>query len=241
MKKFAAFDLDGTLIRWQLYHTVVDKLAKNGTLGESAHQQLHEARMKWKRREAPDAFKTYETLLIGVFESAIQTVDVKKFDEIVNEVIELYKDQVYTYTRHLIKELKAQGYCLLAISGSHEELVQQIAEHYGFDDYIGSRYERDEKGFNGKAHIVSLDKETALRALMAKHDLVFTDSYAVGDSQSDACMLAMVEHPIAFNPDMNLYKTAVDNKWPIVVERKNVVYQLQPAGEKYVLASSPSE
>src|SRR3546814_11785501 len=29
MKKFAVFDIDGTLIRWQLYHAVVETVAKD--------------------------------------------------------------------------------------------------------------------------------------------------------------------------------------------------------------------
>lgn len=235
MKKFAVFDLDGTLIRWQLYHTVVDRLAKNGALGESAHQRLRDARMRWKRREAPDAFKAYETLLIEMFESAIQTIDMQVFDDIILEVIDIYKDQVYTYTRDLIKELKVKNYCLLAISGSHEELVEQIALHYGFDDFVGSRYERDDDGFNGKSYIASFDKKTALDVLIKKHNLSSKDSYAIGDSQSDACMLDMVDHPIAFNPDKNLYDIAVERKWAIVIERKNVIYCLNAINGNYRL------
>ena len=40
------------------------------------------------------------------------------FDEIVERVFEKYKDQVYRYTRDLIRELKSQDYLLFAISGS---------------------------------------------------------------------------------------------------------------------------
>jgi phosphoserine phosphatase len=32
-----------------------------------------------------------------------------------------------------MKELKAKGYMLFAISGSFSEVVQLIAKHYGFD------------------------------------------------------------------------------------------------------------
>jgi phosphoserine phosphatase len=39
-KRFAVFDLDGTLVRWQLYHALVDRLAKKGYLGEGVEATL---------------------------------------------------------------------------------------------------------------------------------------------------------------------------------------------------------
>ena len=50
-------------------------------------------------------------------------------------------------------------------------------------------------------------------------------------------MLDIVEHPVAFNPDKGLYEAAVSHHWPIVVERKNVVYELKPDKDGYRLAA----
>lgn len=228
MKKFAVFDIDGTLIRWQLYHAIVDKLAKSGALGKNAKQKLHDARMVWKNREHPTAFKEYEMALINIYEQAFPTLDVKEFDDLVHEVIQEYKDQVYTFTRDLIKDLKKKGYFLLAISGSHVELVQEISTYYGFDDCVGTRYMRKSGKFSGQKFLASSDKKTVLEQLVKKHALSFDNSVAVGDSASDAPMLGMVERPIAFNPDQELLEIAQKHGWQIVVERKNVVYKLAP-------------
>lgn len=235
MRKFAVFDIDGTLIRWQLYHAVVDRLAKNGTLGEGAHEIIREARMKWKRREGNDGFAEYESVMIELFDRAVSRLDPTDFDAMVNSVIEEYKDQTYTYTRDLIKKLQKDGYLLLAISGSQKELVEKIAKHYEFDDFIATEYRRKAGKFSGEVTVASHDKKAALNSLVQKHNLSFEDSYAVGDSKSDGAMLEMVEHPIAFNPDQNLYKIAIRNGWKIVVERKNVIYELGKVGEKYEL------
>lgn len=228
MEKFAAFDIDGTLIRWQLYHTVVDKLAKAGQLGEKAQANLHDARMRWKRREPGYSFRDYEIALITTYEDAVTRVRPSVFDALIAGVIGEYKDQVYTYTRDLVIRLKDDDYTLLAISGSHEELVAEIGRHYGFDDWIGTTYEREGDTFTGDKYVASHDKQAALQRLIGKHGLTLEGSYAVGDSKSDAPMLAMVEHPIAFNPDQDLFDLAQANRWPIVVERKNVIYQLNP-------------
>lgn len=235
-RPFAVFDIDGTLIRWQLYHAVVDKLAKSGELGKTARQQLREARMVWKRREHAESFKTYESTLIEIYETAIQGIKPSTFDRLVLEVIDEYKDQVYVYTRGLINDLKGQGYKLLAISGSHHELVEQIALHYGFDDYSGTRYERDDQGFSGQKFIASLDKRKGLEEMVKKHGLSYKGSLGIGDSPSDIPMLELVEQPIAFNPDRALFDTAKDKGWEIVVERKNMIYELESKDGRYILA-----
>lgn len=236
-KKFAVFDIDGTLIRWQLYHAIVDKMASRGLLGEGAKGELKEARAIWKNREHRQAFADYEKVLIRIYESALDEIDPKDFDNLVDKVIDQYKDQVYTYTRDLIKDLSGQGYFLLAISGSHEELVERLAKYYGFDDWVGTKYERVNGKFTGEKFVASFDKASVLKDLVEKHNLSLDESYAVGDSHSDATMLEVAQNPIAFNPDLRLFEVAQKNNWPIVVERKNVVYSLQKENDRYSLDS----
>lgn len=236
MKKFAVFDIDGTLIRWQLYHAVADKLAEAGLLGANALDDLHAARMRWKKREHQNSYREYETFLVLRYERALTQLKTSDFDKMVDEVINEFKDQVYTYTRDLISDLKNRGYVLLAISGSHQELVRAIAEHYGFDDCVGTTYVRNETNFSGAKQVASSNKAKILKKLVDMHRLTMDDSIAVGDSLSDASMLALVSHPIAFNPDQALYQKAIAEGWSIVIERKNVIYKLEPRDGSFVLA-----
>lgn len=234
-KKFAVFDIDGTLIRWQLYHVMVDKLANQGALGPGAKQQLRDARMVWKRREHAGSFKDYEHTLITLYEEALQNRSTKDFDRIVIEVIDEYKDQTYIYTRDLLKQLKMDGYFLLIISGSHHEMIEQIGKYYGFDDWIGTHYSRDGKTFSGEKYVASKDKAKVLKQLVEKHGLSYEGSLGIGDSASDIAMLELVEKPIAFNPDKILFEKAKEQSWPIVIERKNMIYELKVSDGTYVL------
>ncbi len=236
MKKFAVFDIDGTLIRWQLYHAVVDKLAKQGLLGEQVHEKLHQARMAWKERASNDAFSQYEQVIITAFEAALPNIDPKAFDQLVTIVIREYQNQVYTYTRNLINTLKAQNYFLIAISGSHHELIEKLARYYGFDVAVGSKYERNDKNFSGKKFIPSLDKGKVLSDLITEYGLSKINSYGIGDSSSDAPVLSMIEHPIAFNPDRSLFEVAKKKAWQIIIERKNMIYKLESHDGHYILA-----
>ena len=235
MKRFAVFDIDGTLIRWQLYHAIVNRLAKKKLLAPDAYKKLHDARMAWKTRQNPNAFKQYEALLINIFEDSFAILNTSDFDQAVEEIINEYSDQVYVYTRDLIKKLKGEGYCLLAISGSQHELVGHLAKHYGFDDWQGTDYERKDGKFSGKVTVASQEKRKALEVLVKKHGLEYKDSWAVGDSASDAPMLKMVKNPIAFNPDRDLFELAQKHGWKIILERKNMVYHLEQQDEQYVL------
>src|SRR5688572_7165795 len=130
-KPFAVFDLDGTLIRWQLYHAVADALAKRGHIDAKTYDEIRNARMLWKRRTHEESFKDYERRLVVAYEQLLTQLTVTQFAEAAQAVFEEYKDQAYTYTRSLIKDLKARRYLLFAISGSQTEIVDRIADYYG--------------------------------------------------------------------------------------------------------------
>lgn len=240
-KKFAVFDIDGTLIRWQLYHAIADAVVKLGFAAPGTYDSVKAARMAWKRREAGAHFKDYEAELIHVYEQVLKTLSVEQFEQALAVVFDEYKDQAYTYTRDLIAELKQKKYLIFAISGSQTEIVEMIATHYGFDDYIGTIYEKTGQGFSGHKTVGSHNKSAALNGLVKKHKATFNESVAVGDSASDASMLGLVEKPIAFNPDQDLYIIARKHGWRVVLERKNMIYELESTYGKYQLVKTNAD
>lgn len=223
---FAVFDIDGTLIRWQLYHAVVHALGKNGYIPAATHEKIRAARFAWKNRLSPEGFDEYETTLVHAYIAALKDINPTDYRLIVDSVFEEYKDQTFTYTRDLAKKLKKQGYLLFAISGSQQEIVERLALHHGFDAAAGAVLETKEGAFTGEISTPIFDKRAALQRLVEQFKATTTGSYAVGDSLSDLPMLEMVEKPIVFNPDQKLYAKAKKRGWPVVVERKNVVYEL---------------
>ncbi len=234
-RPFAVFDIDGTLIRWQLYHAVADALARLGYFDPRVFKGVQEARALWKQRSHDESFKDYEHRLIVAYDQLLTKLTVKQFNEAAESVFKEYKDQAYTYTRDLIKQLKKKNYLLFAISGSQTEIVAKIANYYGFDDFIGSKYERRGNRFTGNKQIAKGTKHLLLQELVKKHQATYSDSIAVGDSEGDVSMLAAVEQPIVFNPNKILFKKAKQRGWPVVVERKNMVYRFEPKSGTYIL------
>src|SRR5450432_2780192 len=100
-KKFAVFDIDGTLIRWQLYHALADALATKGLINKKDYQAMRDARLAWKKR-SNISFKDYEKRVIQAYEAVLVTLSFSEFDAAVEAVFTEYKDQIYTYTRDLI-------------------------------------------------------------------------------------------------------------------------------------------
>jgi phosphoserine phosphatase len=69
-------------------------------------------------------------------------------------------------------------------------------------------------------------KGDVLKQYVYEHHLTLDGSYGVGDTESDASFLDIVEYPIAFNPNENLKKIAQEKGWRIVVEKKDVVWDM---------------
>ncbi len=237
-RPFAVFDIDGTIIRWQLYHALADELARTGHLDPKEFKKVRQARMLWKKRTHETSFVRYEQTLVALIDKAITGIRVEDLATACHRVMDEYKDQVYTYTRDLIRDLQGRNYLLFAISASQAQIVGLIAGYYGFDDFGGSRYEVEDGYFTGRKELLmSTSKPEFLKQLVAKHDAGWQGSYAIGDSESDIPMLSTVEQPIAFNPTKKLFQHASERGWKIVLERKNMVYELEPRDGVYRLAS----
>lgn len=239
-RPFAAFDIDGTVMRWQLYHALVDELVRQGHLDRTKFQKVRRARMTWKQRVNENSFRQYEMALIKLVDETLAGLALQDFEKACQNVMAEYRDQVYTYTRNLIQELKSQNYLLFAISASQVQIVSMFANYYDFDDYGGSEYEVKDGHFTGNKTLLMKNdiKPAFLRDLATKHGASYQGSLAVADSESDIPMLGVVEKPIAFNPTNALFNHALAQGWKIVIERKNVVYKLEPINGTYVLAQT---
>jgi len=225
-RKFAAFDIDGTIFRWQLYHELFDALCAAKIIEPDEMKRVLAARTSWNERQI--SFRDYEIILVEIMEQAIQGQPEHIIHTMAKEILTHKGKRVYAYTRNLIAHLKQQGYFTVAISGSHQQLVEPFARLYGIDIAYGAKYEILDGVFGKSQGPVLGQKGSILQQLVEEYELTWDESYAVGDSGGDAGMLELVNHPIAFNPDEKLYKIAREHNWKIVIERKSMIYELEP-------------
>lgn len=236
-QRFAAFDIDGTLFRSGLYREVFYELYKIGALPPNLGEETTLKHREWRHRVHGNAFEEFEELMVGGLNSYLPKLRIRDYDEAAKHVLEKKAENVYVYTRNLLRRLQSEGYMTIAISGSQQELVEPFATRYGFDAWVGQQWERGDEYFTGNVIKTHTDKDKILERLIKEYDLSLEGSYAVGDSNGDTGMLQMVENPIAFNPTYELLDKAMTNGWKIVIERKNSSYELikEPRNGQYIL------
>lgn len=223
----AVFDIDGTIFRSSLLIELVDRLILRGVFPESARAVYARAHEEWLDRKGE--YEPYIKKVVQVFATHMRGVPYGDVADIAGEVIEEMRHRTYRYTRDLVHELKGKGYYLLAVSHSPKFIVDGFAYELGFHKSYGTFYATGASGrFTGDIedeHII-MNKAAILTRAVEKEGLTFTKSVGVGDTESDVSMLSLVETPIAFNPNRTLYRHAKKHGWRIVVERKDVIYDI---------------
>lgn len=238
MKRFAVFDIDGTLFRGGLYREIALAVMKAGVIDQDLVDKAHRKRNQWKARQHPDSYDHYEEALVEALNGSLKNIPPKLFDQLVSEIVDHQLEHIYTFTRAELDRLKEAGYFLIAISGSPEELVEPFAKKYQFDAWIGQKYIRNGDKFTGEAIKTHTSKGALLQDIVTKYDLTSEESYAYGDSIGDRELLESVDNPIAFNPTIELLELAKTNGWPIVIERKSIFYRLESRPKDYQLVAS---
>ena len=237
-RKFAVFDIDGTLFRWQLFHELVFELSSMGLFPADVSERLEQAFLEWRGLHA--TWHEYESEVIHAVQGSITTIKPSQLELAAEHVVAKSGHKVYAYTSKLASDLKAQGFMLIALSGSQQEIVELFAKRHGFDYYIGLLHERtDGDAYSGNFERFVVDKKgEILREFIEEHGLTLEGSYAIGDSESDAPMLELVEHPIAFNPSSELVVIAQKRHWPIVLERKDMAYRIEWSEGRYIVTEA---
>lgn len=226
-RKFAVFDIDGTIFRSSLLIETMHELIARGLFPRAAERVYAAAYRQWLDRKG--SYDDYLDRVVVAFHRYIRGVPVAAYRRIAAEVVAFHKDRTYRYTRDLVKDLKRRGYFLIAISNSKREVVGAFARRLGFHAFYGRLLEVDRRGrFTGNSAVPEeeYDKELILRRAIREHNLDLRGSVGVGDTESDIAFLKHVARPICFNPNSTLYRIAKRRGWKVVVERKDVIYHL---------------
>jgi len=228
IKKLAVFDVDGTIFRSSLLIELTNALVDKKNFPEKAKDEIEKDYIAWLNREG--GYENYIAQVIKVYNKNIKGCREKDIEDVAREVLSREKKKVYRYTRYLIKKLKKEGYFLFAISGSPGHILTSFAKDMGFDKYLGGYYEVIDGRFTGNQPFGNPadDKKKTLLEFNKRSDNKFDlkKAVGVGDTETDIAFLKMVGTPIAFNPNKKLAEYAKKNKWKIIVERKDVIYDL---------------
>jgi HAD superfamily hydrolase (TIGR01490 family) len=228
MPKIAVFDIDGTIYREAMSFIVAEALLEQDDFPQEK-ALLNAARHTYKSRQSTEAYWAYNKTILDIFKRLLRQTSPQQLTEVIAELLANKQDYCYAYTTQLVQQLKQEGRVLIAISGSIGNIIEPFATSLGFDHVVASGLEIKDGAFTGeRATETKHGKDYILRQLVEEHGLTLEDSIGVGDTHRDVSMLAATDHPIAFNPNAALYETAAQQQWHIVLERKNMIYELAP-------------
>jgi HAD superfamily hydrolase (TIGR01490 family) len=224
--KLAIFDIDGTIFRKNLHFELIDELSWQGIFSKNARKVLVLAYASWLDHKG--TYDEYRKKIISIYEKELKGRKQKDVIVASKKVADFNKDRIYIFAKDLIKKMRIGGYTIIAISGSPIEIVKEYNKYLKFDEVFGSVYETDGKGiYTGKIIFEPVKhKGHLVGQYVSEKGLTLEGSLGIGDTESDISFLKMVERPIAFNPNMNLEKVARRNDWKIIVEKKDVIYDI---------------
>lgn len=223
----AFFDIDGTVFRSSLLVELVEALVAENIFPKNAEDGYFEEYRAWRSREG--SYENYIHAVVAVYIKNIRGVHYGVLADIGRRVVAEQSKYVYRYTRDLIGELKKQNYYIVAISQSPKTILDEFCAQYGFDKVYGRIYEiGPQDKFTGQISDVHLieNKANIVSRVVEKEKVTLSDSVGIGDTEGDIGLLEAVEKPICFNPNSKLYNYAQRMNWPVVVERKDVIYKL---------------
>lgn len=227
LRKVAIFDIDGTIFRSSLLIELVEVLIEMGFFPVSVRTDYEKEKVRWLDRKGD--YEAYIMAVVGVFMNNIKGMPYSEFMRASELVVARYRHRTYKFTEDLIKKLKKEGYFLLAISKSPKGTLDLFCKDIGFDKTYGMLYETGPtECFTGSIideHLIA-NKANIVRRAVEKEGLTLEGSVGVGDTEGDISFLELVERPICFNPNMKLFKHAKRAGFEVVVERKDVVYEL---------------
>lgn len=226
--KIAIFDIDGTIFRKNLHFELINELVWMKIFPISARKKLIDFYTDWLEHQG--AYESYRRALVNLYAKHIKGRSREEVEKASRIVVPFHKNRTYVFAENMIKKFKKADYHIIAISGSPVEIVEEFNRlHLKFNKVFGSVYQMDEKDvYTGKAIFEpTKDKGRAVKQYIYENKLTLDNSYGIGDTESDASFLKMVEHPIAFNPNQNLKKISEKNNWRIVVEKKDVIYNIK--------------
>lgn len=227
-QKIAIFDIDGTIFRKNLQFELINELSWMNIFPRKVRDQIVSFYTDWLEHKG--TYEQYRTSLVDLYEKYIKGCTLKDVQRASKVVVAFHQDRTYIFAEQLIRRLKRENYHLIAISGSPIEVVKEFNNrHLKFDAVFGSVYDYDKNGiYSGIAKYEPVKhKGSLVKQYIYEHNMTLEDSYGMGDTESDVSFLEIVSNPIAFNPNENLKVVARERGWRLVVEKKDVIYEIE--------------
>lgn len=219
-ERLAIFDVDGTLFDGNLGIEFVKALIQKGLFKQELGATMFGWYGKYKSGEVEKAVAVDE--IYKLYAQGMKGLSQEKAREVAKETWKTVSPKVFEFVPEVVEGLVDKGYMVLLLSGSPEEMVENLARTVCVDDnnIVAGRLEIVDGVYTG--NIISYlgspeQKVAALYEMVGRQnlDVDWPGSIAMGDNERDLEILTRVGHPIAFNPSDRLADIATRNGWTV--------------------------
>jgi len=223
MKKAAFFDIDGTLIKGQIVLDFPFFLMKRKFFSRVSYIKI----LFIVAAYGAGFFKYREAgiRILSIYSDALKGRSEEEINEFSKAFAKEHIKKAYSYSKPLLDCLK-KNYLLVAVSAAPIDPINALGNYFPFDKIFATEREIKNNVCTGKIKIDMLKidaKKNILLTFSKKSNIDLKNSFAFGDSGSDAEFLSVVGKPVALNPNRKLRKIALKNKWTILTEQDDVV------------------
>lgn len=222
--KLAILDVDGTLYPDNLGIKLVQAQIAKGAFDSEIGMKIISAYKKYKRnllsREQilEIAYRLYAKGVRGLSRAAVI--------KIAEDVWKQEKYKIFSFSKNLLEFLKKRHFTLVALSGSPIEIIDLLAKDLGINNVWAAKFEVKKGVYTGKLAYSpgpAIEKVKFLKRFVNGKTVDWKKSFAIGDSRSDELVMAMVGHPVAFEPHESFLPIVKKRGW-LIVDRNNILH-----------------
>jgi HAD superfamily hydrolase (TIGR01490 family) len=202
--------------------------------GSSAFQfgrAAHKAGLMSRRQLASDAWANIRFRLRGATDedthalrdrvsASLAGTRVRDLERLGADVLAGVLPRIYPQMLAVAYAHQDDGRRVYIVTAASQELASLLAHVLVLDGAIGSNFSQVRDGvYTGEPNglfVYGKDKARAIRQLAEREGIDLDASYAYSDSASDLPMLGAVGHPVAVNPDRELYRVAREREWEVL-------------------------
>jgi len=216
------FDIDGTVSRNDNLELLITEITNRDLLQNHKEEVVEKARKLWKSRDLD--FKDYLKTVIEILPS-LKFFSKDILEKIAQDIIEEQGGHYYIFPWMLLIRLKNLGYKLVAVSGAPSFMAEKYLDKIGLFPWKvhSSKWIFENNVFTGKIDLNILENKGDFIEEKYKDLFDLDQCIALGDTISDISMFQKVGKAIAINPTYALAQKAIEEKWAILLERKDLV------------------
>ena len=209
----AFFDIDETLVKGQTQKFLALVAFKEGKIGllKLASLLLFFARYKL------GLVKNIEEIMEASY-AIVKGWPAAEADRLIKKSFEHgIKQKIFPEGERLIKKLKKDGYRIILVSNTLQQIVDLLVDYLGAETGIGTTLAEKNGVLEGKIGrlMYNENKVKYLREMFGDR-IDFKKSAAYTDNKSDLPLLKLVGRPVAVNPDFTLKAEAEKRGWEII-------------------------